>query len=298
MAEAEIRKFVASDGYDHCYRHWNPLTDSPRAYIVALHGIQSHSGWYEYSSRRLCEAGYDVSFLDRRGSGLNQKCRGGAQHYERLVNDVVQFLGEVRNRRSQIAPQVPVVLLAVSWGGKLAAVTTAKRPEMVDALALLYPGICGKVKPTWYQNLQLKLAEALDVRAKRVPIPLDDEMLFTGEPKWQEYIRNDLLKLDRVTVSFLLANRELDRLVAYAARRIGCRVLVMLAGRDKIIDNVATQKFFEQVVSLDKTLFEYPKAEHTLEFEPERDQFIDDLLRWLDTVAGGFGRDQHERATP
>ena len=66
----QFEHIVASDGYRLFARHWRP-NGQPRGFVVALHGIQSHSGWYEYSSGRLCEAGYDVLFLDRRGSGRN-----------------------------------------------------------------------------------------------------------------------------------------------------------------------------------------------------------------------------------
>ena len=59
-------------------------TGTPRGYVVALHGIQSHSGWYEYSSGRMCEAGFEVRFLDRRGSGENTEDRGHAVHPDRL----------------------------------------------------------------------------------------------------------------------------------------------------------------------------------------------------------------------
>ena len=58
--------------------------------------------------------------------------------------------------------------------------------------------------------------------------------------------------------------------------------LLMLAGQDRIIDNRATRKFLEQIASPDKTVIEYPEAQHTLEFEPDRDQFIDDLLGWME----------------
>jgi hypothetical protein len=30
---------------------------------------------------------------------------------------------------------------------------------------------------------------------------------------------------------------------------------------------------------------EYPSARHTLEFEPDRERFVGDLIAWLDRVA-------------
>src|SRR5262245_33630646 len=174
MIEPQIEHVVASDGYRLIGRRWRPAASSPRGFVVALPGIQSHSGWYEYSSRRLCESGYDVFFVDRRGSGCNGAHRGDVAHAERLLNDVNQVLVHVRGERDRVASQVPFVLLAVSWGGKLAALTAARRPELVDALALLYPGLFARVQPNGWQRFRLWLARKLELRHVRVEVPLND----------------------------------------------------------------------------------------------------------------------------
>lgn len=280
----QIEQIVASDGYRLSTRHWSPK-QPPRGFVVALHGIQSHGGWYEYSCQQMCDAGYDVLFVDRRGSGMNAARRGDAPHGDRLINDVLQVLAEVRRRRDQFGSQIPVVLLAVSWGGKLAAVTAARRPELVDALALLYPGLCSRVQPTAVQRARLWLARKLDVRNKRIEIPLNDPALFTAEPRWQEFIRLDPLTLRDVTSGFLLAHQDLTRESLVAASSIHCPTLLMLAGRDRIIDNVATKDWSRQLGTRELTLHEYPDAQHTLEFEPQPERFVADLLAWLETIS-------------
>ena len=281
-----IRTFRMSDGYRLHYRHWVPA-GRPLARIVALHGIQSHSGWYEYSTRKLCEAGYEVYFLDRRGSGMNEVARGDTPHHERWINDVVQFLGEVRATTTRDLPGCPVVLQAVSWGGKPAVVAAARRPELLDALALLYPGLCPRIGPWPHQRLQLRLAEGLGIRKKLVPVPLRDPALFVGDPKWQEHIRHDPLALHEVTVRFLLANRELDRLVRQSPERLSRPTLLMLSGKDRIIDNRATRRYFARCGASHLTQIEYADAQHTLEFEPDRDRFIGHLLQWLKLMVEG-----------
>ncbi len=283
MTEPSIDQFVTSDGYQHHFRHWLPA-DRPLGYVVALHGIQSHSGWYVYSCGRLCDAGYEVLFVDRRGSGLNEAQRGHARHEDRLINDVLQFLGEVRERRNEIAPTVPVVMLGLSWGGKLASIAAARRPELIDGLALLYPGIYSRFEATWWDNARLSAARATEQMERRIPIPLDDPQLFTSQPAWQQFIRDDRLALSDVTVSFLLANRQLDRIAREAASEIRCPSLLMLAGRDQIIDNAAVTNWFDSLTTEERALVEYPGASHTLEFEADRELFVNDLLRWLVTV--------------
>src|SRR5690606_602928 len=95
----EIREYTAADGTLLKYRHYRPA-GQPRAYIVGVHGIQSHSGWYEWSSSRLATAGFDVRFLDRRGSGLNEQDRGHADSAEVLVGDVLEMVSGLRDEQS------------------------------------------------------------------------------------------------------------------------------------------------------------------------------------------------------
>lgn len=276
--------FRASDGILLPFRRWTPAGRSPRAIIVGLHGVQSHSGWYVQSSRWLAEAGFEVLFLDRRGSGLSTARRGHALHAERLVNDVVQFVRAVRIDRR---PTCPVVLMGVSWGGKLAAAVAARRAELFDAVAFLYPGLCPQVGPSWFQRAQLWLAQAVGWGLGRVPIPLTDPTLFTNNPSWQEFIRRDELSLHRATVDFLAVNLVLSRTVEQHVRRLNSPLLLMLAGRDQIIDNAATRALIAKAPSQRRTVLEYSDARHTLEFEPHPRQYVDDLIAWLDRLPNG-----------
>ena len=74
-AAVSICEHTAGDGYRWRYRHYPPTGES-RARIVCVHGIQSHGGWYQGSCERLAQVGFEVYFLDRRGSGLNEIDRG------------------------------------------------------------------------------------------------------------------------------------------------------------------------------------------------------------------------------
>jgi alpha-beta hydrolase superfamily lysophospholipase len=271
--------FRASDGYPLHYTRWH-AAGKRRGAVVALHGIQSHAGWYVQTSAQLANAGYDVWFVDRRGSGRNDRDRGHVVHAERLLNDVTHVLGDVRHELRG----GPVVLLAVSWGARLASVVAKRRPELVDALALLYPGIHGRVGPRWHQRVLLKLALACGLTRRRVRVPLDDPAVFTDDPHWQQFVRDDPLALREITTSFLRASVDLAAEGQASEEGIRCPTLVMLAGRDRLVDNAATRRWFERLATRERLLLEYPQAAHTLEFEPNRDEIGADLVAWLERL--------------
>lgn len=271
--------FHASDGYELGYRLWMPER-SPRSLVIFLHGIQSHSGWYGASSARLAEAGHVVAYLDRRGSGVNALARGDASHHERLINDVIQFIHHL----SRIGyANLPRVLGAVSWGGKLATAVALRHPNLMNSLLLITPGICAHVRANALQRSALQIAHKLGAHQRLVPIPLDDPALFTSSPAHQQFIRDDPLTLRKVTLRFLATNIALDAQLREPGHQLHCRTLVMLAGKDRIVDNDATRRFFAAICSTDASVFEYPSAVHTLEFENDRDRFVSDMLQWLET---------------
>src|SRR5439155_207433 len=101
---------------DFCslYIRFTEAVDGVKAHIVALHGIQSHSGWYTWSSRKLAEAGFAVHFMDCRGSGLNWQARGDTPRSRRLGEDVTEYVRELAARSAE-----PIFLMAGSWGAKV-----------------------------------------------------------------------------------------------------------------------------------------------------------------------------------
>lgn len=195
-------------------------------------------------------------------------------HAERLVNDVLQFLTSLQG-------DLPIFLTGISWGGRLAAVVAKRRPDLLAGLTLLCPGIYGRVGPTWFQRLALKAAMSVGKTHHRVKIPLADPTLFTTDSEWQEFIRTDSATLREITTSMVTAGIALERKSKAAAESIHVPTLLMLAGTDRIIDNPATQKWFERLATSEKKLIEYPTAAHTLEFERDC-SFVMDWQQWLE----------------
>ena len=119
---------------------------------------------------------------------------------------------------------------------------------------------------------------------RRVTIPLQDPALFTESPEWQDYVQRDPLTLRKVTVRFALEDRKLTRYATEAPQEIRVPTLAVLAGRERIVNNARVRKFFDQIDCEKKKLIEYASAAHTLEFEPDPNEYFKDLTEWIESL--------------
>lgn len=275
-------EFKASDGYAHKVRRY-AAAGVVKGEIVCLHGVQSHAGWYEFSSTYFSQRGYNVSFLDRRGSGANFEMRGDCPSFRRLVDDVAEFLVTVPravSRDNTVVP-VPVFLSSVSWGGKLAVALERRHPGLVDGLILLCPGFFPKIQPGLGKRIRIFCARLL--RPKTLyPIPLNDPELFTATPRWLDFLRGDPLSLHQATARFMIESARLDAYLRFAPKYVHVPTLILLAEHDRIINNAKTRAFALRFATEDKTVREIAGAHHTLEFEPDPTIFLAEVLSWLD----------------
>jgi len=270
-----LGEHTAGDGYRWSYRRY-AATGIPRARVVCVHGIQSHAGWYVHSCRRWAAAGYEVFFLDRRGSGRNESARGDTPSFRRLLDDVGEFL--LVHRRHSL---LPLILVGISWGGKIGVGLARRLPGLLDGLVLVAPGFCPRVAPTPRERLAILCARLVAPR-RLFPVPLNEPELFTATPHWQEFVRNDPLALRQATARFFVESVRLDWYMRFPVRSVTMPVLTLLAERDRIIDNGRTRKLIARFPSSENQIIEYPGAHHTLEFEADAERYIADVAAWFD----------------
>ena len=274
----EISSFITSGGYKLHYRHFQPVGIS-KGTIVFIHGIQSHGGWYETSCKKFAQAGYRVLFLDRRGSGLNEVSRGDSPSFRTLLDDLKEFL---QYQRKEIAGSTPLILGAISWGGKIAFGLEIRMANLVDGFILLAPGFCPKVHPTRKERFFIALGSLFAPR-RLFNIPLNGPELFTSNPVAQNFLKEDPLALRKATARFLLDSVRLDFYLRIFRTKISKPIMLLIAGQDKIIDNEKTIEFVKRFASGSLTIKEYPEAHHTFEFEPEPQKHIEEIKEWLQT---------------
>ena len=274
MAGFEELHVRLSDGYEAYARYWAP--ERAVGNVLYLHGIQSHCAWYEASAERLRQAGFAVLQPDRRGSGRNERDRGHADGPGQLLDDAFACANELALRSGIRRHHV----LGVSWGGKLAAAMHVTRPEPIASLMLVTPGLFPVVDVSAMDKLRIGWAMLSDPR-RLFDIPLNDPELFTDDPAWIEWLRNDARQLHQATAGFFLASRRMDRTAQRLASAPPTPLHVLLAEDERIIDNAATRRFLRELTWPTLRITTYQRARHTLEFAGSRDRYLDDLVNWL-----------------
>jgi alpha-beta hydrolase superfamily lysophospholipase len=275
-------EFKTGDGYALKVRRY-AAAGLLKGEIVCLHGVQSHAGWYEFSSTYLSQHGYNVSFIDRRGSGANMEARGDCPSFRRLVDDVAEYLTSLPRAvsRDKVVVPMPVFLSSVSWGGKIAVALERRHPGLVDGLILLCPGFFPKIRQKLGERLRVFFTRLFRPRAL-FPIPLNDPELFTATPRWLDFLRGDPLSLHQATARFMIESARLDAYLRFVPKYVHVPTLALLAEHDRIINNAKTREYIERFATADKTVREFPGAHHTLEFEPDPTIFLAEVLSWLD----------------
>lgn len=274
----QLHSMVAGDGASLVYRHFPAPVENRRAVIIHLHGIQSHGAWYVDTEAVLARNGYSVYLSDRRGSGLNPGPRGYIRNRQQLIDDLQRLVEISANEH----PGLPTVLIGSCWGAKLALAYALQARNRLAGLVLISPALAQKVDLRLGEKVKVAVGHVAAPRLQ-VPVPLTPEM-FTTNPGYLQFIREDPLSLRTVTARFFFETFLWDRTLI-KQRNLPIPLLLMQSGQDPIVDQGRIRRWFDQVSSKNKQYVLYPEFGHLLDFEDERQQYWDDLLSWLNALS-------------
>jgi acylglycerol lipase len=270
VAEVELDAFAGAG--ERMLRYRVVRAHPERRALLYLHGIESHGGWFLDAAQGLAARGCTTYLVDRRGSGLNR----GTEEGDAASADVL--LEDLRRFRRHAALE-SLVLVGLSWGGKLAVAAALDQPEGVRALVLVTPGLVPRVDFTVPQKVGIALSLAAGGRA-RFHVPIEPEM-FTRTPRILDSIVRDPLRLERVTARFLFASLQLDRKIGAHVDALRVPVLLLLAGHDRIVDNEGTRELLERLPAGNLRVRLYEQATHSIQFE-ETERLVRDVDRFLE----------------
>ncbi|MGZ5440796.1 MAG: alpha/beta fold hydrolase [Thermoanaerobaculia bacterium] len=267
-----IRECTTPDGYRLQYRSWQ--TGQSDTLVVTLHGILTHSGWFGEVGDDLLARGIHTIGHDRRGSGLNDEARGDVSGPEQLVGDLAALIATQRARYSRI------VLLGWCLGSCIALHHLLQNEDGGEGLILMSPDIfeCHldeKVRatfsdPKWDTRVMPRL---------RVPINVE---IYTTSHYLETFIKRDALKLKEFTPRFLRASMRLKEDLETHFAAFTKPSLLLLAGRDQIIDNEKTRALYAHIGSASPEIVELD-SDHGLMFDA-REELVATIARFAETV--------------
>ncbi|WP_437733418.1 alpha/beta hydrolase [Sorangium sp. So ce1335] len=275
MAFAPVqRSVVCGDGYRLRYRTWSP-EGAPRATLVLLNGVMSHSGWFQPLAGPLVGAGLKLVGADRRGTGLNKEARGDAPSAKALVDDVKSILDAER------VAGAPVHLVGWCWGAVLAINVVAEHESSFASLVLLAPGLY----PT--EALKRRMSDQEEVRKSNPPerpcleSPIREDM-FTSGPWLASFIATDEDRTQHFSPRFHGVMTKMAMGAAARLRHVGLPMLVVLADEDRATDNAQTEVALGRLTST-KVSIEHVRSAHGIQFDAP-DELARILVSWTRTA--------------
>lgn len=242
-----------------------------------VHGLESHSGWFAQSARRIAEVGLPVLAFDRRGSGLSDAdAEGGARQQALLAEIDVAVTAALQGTRHR-----QVHLVGHCFGALISLLYAALyRPERVASLVLATPAL--------YTHTDLPALDKVRVlwsvatrRPARVAVPLSPDEFSELEP-FVDFVRNDPLVLRSAPARLFYEIRQARRKLAQSAAALSVPLMAAMAGADIICDNARNSRLLAGVRGT-KSIREYAGARHILEFSGQRRAFLDDLATWFES---------------
>ena len=260
-------------------RRWSAEADALGTVLV-VHGLGEHIGRYQTLAARLNAARWHVVGYDHRGHGASGGARGAIAADDSLLADLALVVDAIAQE-----PPTPLVLLGHSMGGLVAARFVAEglasppaswwRP--VSALILsspaLDPGMNGAQRAllALLGPLAPNLAVANGLKPKWISRDAAVVRAYQADP----------LVHDRVTPRLVRFIVDAGQQVRESASRWTVPTLLQWAGSDRCVAPKGSADFAASAPADVVTHLRYPALAHEIFNEPEREQVIGDLLRWL-----------------
>lgn len=278
MDDAVQRPFTTFDGHNLAMYDWGlPTRQRPRGVVLIVHGLGEHAWRYEPLASTLQQWGFVVRAYDQRGHGDS----GGAPGHIPLDGTLVLDLAEVIDdtRAAWCRPwSSPLVVLGHSLGGLVASVLVAQRLRRIEGLVLSSPAL-------------------------RLPLGPVDRLLLAVLPRWlpnlavgngvnPRHVSRDPVVVQAYQRDPRVHNRITPRLAQFMASS-GPAVLaqvpewvlptlLMYAGADRLVDPEGSREMARLAPPGVVTSHAFEGLYHEIFNEPESDQVVATLQRWLD----------------
>ena len=270
---------TAYDGLTIYHQSWLPDGDVKGA-VMLVHGLGEHSGRYGHVAARLNDAGYAVHALDHRGHGRSDGTRVYVKSYDEFMADLIQFRGLIERRH----PGLPLFVLGHSMGGNLAMGHALDHQDDLAGMALSGPALMvgDDLTPAKIKVFSLVAKVAPGLRPEGL-----DATSISKDPAVVEAYRADPLVFTG-KISAGLGAALIGAMQEFPDRygSLTLPILVQHGTEDRLTNIEGSRQLEAGATNADVTAHFYDGLYHEVFNEPEQADVLNDLVAWLDGIAG------------
>jgi acylglycerol lipase len=265
--------FEGVEGIRIFTREWQPAGE-PRGVVVIAHGLNAHSGLYEWTAQQFTANGLAVYALDHRGRGRSEGERFFVNKFADWTHDLATFIDIVKARE----PGLPVFLLGHSAGGVIACGYALEHQDEIAGL------ICEDFA---YQvpapEIVLAITKGISYLAPHVHVFKLKNEDFSRDPAVVAAMNADPLIAGEAQPAETMAElARADELLGKSFGRISLPILILHGTGDVVTKPSGSKEFYEKAGSSDKTLKLYEGHFHDLLADVGKQQVMADIQAWLD----------------
>jgi alpha-beta hydrolase superfamily lysophospholipase len=266
--------FEGVDGVKIFTREWRPAGE-PRAVVVISHGLNAHSGLYDWPAHQFTAKGLAVYALDHRGRGRSDGERFFVNKFADWTTDLATFIDIVKARE----PGLPVFLLGHSAGGVIACGYALEHQD--EIAGLICEDFAYQVPAPDFALAILKGISHVAPHARVFKLKNED---FSRDPEVVAALDADPLIANEAQPSETMAElARADELLGKSFEQITLPLLILHGTADKVTKSSGSEEFYDRAGSSDKTLKLYEGHFHDLLADVGKEQVMDDIQGWIDT---------------
>lgn len=251
------------------------LVDNPKAIILINHGFAEHSSRYDYVAKKFNDANYSVYRYDLRGHGRTKSELGHIESFQDFIDDANEMVDLIKRENKDI----PVFMLGHSMGGLITALYGIKYPKSITGQ--IFSGAALGYLPS-VEGIKKYLFLILNTFLKKTKInnPIDDSLCSVKEV-FDDYISDDLV-LKKASINFYVEFliRGVESL-NHGIKDYKYPCLLTHGEMDRVVPCKNSQRFYENISSIDKEIKIYDNLYHEILNEREKDQILEDMVQWL-----------------
>lgn len=272
---SEESTYQGFDGTTMLLRIWKP-DGEPKAIVLGLHGLGSHSGRLAYLGERFTKEGYTFYAPDMRGFGTFPGRKGHVESWDEYTEDLESLVAYLK----LLHQDKKLYLFGHSLGGVFIVHYIVKHPGEADGIIIPAPAVSERLKIGAATRAIASFLAKLNVKMY-FDNGLDHE-LISRNPEIVKDNREDPLRFDKATPKYAMVGLKASKDAFNAASMVTAPVLLQQSEDDMILDPERNKEFFDNIASADKTWKLYPGLYHEPYHEEGGEEVFADMFNWLE----------------